>query len=187
MLLGGLWHGASWTFVVWGGLHGLYLVINHGWRALCSRLGFEPGRWLAFRLAAQGLTFGSVVVAFVLFRADTLSTGGRILGSMAGLVGFEGRSLLTQTQLEQAPLLFGNAEIGILAALLATVWLLPNTQELMGYRGPGHGSTEDPGEGSSGFAFEWSPSRRWGVAVGLMALLSLVGMSQAQEFVYFRF
>src|SRR4029078_9582961 len=34
MLLGGLWHGASWTFVVWGGLHGVYLMINHGWRHL---------------------------------------------------------------------------------------------------------------------------------------------------------
>ena len=36
MLLGGLWHGASWTFVVWGGLHGAYLVINHGYRALSA-------------------------------------------------------------------------------------------------------------------------------------------------------
>ena len=34
MLLGGLWHGAGWTFVVWGGLHGLFLMIDRGWRAL---------------------------------------------------------------------------------------------------------------------------------------------------------
>jgi D-alanyl-lipoteichoic acid acyltransferase DltB (MBOAT superfamily) len=34
MLLGGLWHGANWTFVIWGGVHGLMLAVNHGWRAL---------------------------------------------------------------------------------------------------------------------------------------------------------
>ena len=34
MVLGGLWHGAGWTFVIWGALHGLYLVVNHAWRAL---------------------------------------------------------------------------------------------------------------------------------------------------------
>ena len=32
MLIGGLWHGASWNFVFWGGLHGIYLILNHGWR-----------------------------------------------------------------------------------------------------------------------------------------------------------
>ena len=39
MLLGGLWHGAGWTFVAWGALHGLYLVINHAWHAMRRALG----------------------------------------------------------------------------------------------------------------------------------------------------
>lgn len=43
MLLGGLWHGAGWTFVLWGGLHGLYLVINHAWHGLRETLGFPSG------------------------------------------------------------------------------------------------------------------------------------------------
>src|SRR5215208_4014345 len=42
MLLGGLWHGAGWTFVLWGGLHGAYLVVNHLWRELKTRLGLCP-------------------------------------------------------------------------------------------------------------------------------------------------
>ena len=42
MLLGGLWHGAGWTFVIWGGLHGLYLVVNHAWHALRRALGHDP-------------------------------------------------------------------------------------------------------------------------------------------------
>ena len=41
MLLGGLWHGASWTFVIWGGLHGAYLVVNHGWQCLREKLGWS--------------------------------------------------------------------------------------------------------------------------------------------------
>lgn len=49
MLLGGLWHGAGWTFVVWGGLHGLYLVINHAWSGVKQRFGLPTGRsWTRF-------------------------------------------------------------------------------------------------------------------------------------------
>ena len=44
LLLGGLWHGASWTFVVWGAMHGAYLVMNHAWRALDERLGLDLAR-----------------------------------------------------------------------------------------------------------------------------------------------
>ena len=74
MLLGGLWHGAAWTFVVWGALHGAYLCINHAWNnygpersaALCARWPISP------RLM---LTFLPVVVAWVFFRADSMSIG----------------------------------------------------------------------------------------------------------------
>src|SRR5690606_424877 len=52
MLLGGLWHGAGWTFVAWGALHGVYLVVNHAWIALRARLGF--GR----RYGAAGRALG---------------------------------------------------------------------------------------------------------------------------------
>ena len=48
MLLGGLWHGAGWNFVIWGGLHGIYLVINHGWHRLREALGHDltkSSRW----------------------------------------------------------------------------------------------------------------------------------------------
>ena len=62
MLLGGLWHGAGWTFVMWGGLHGLYLCANHAWRA----------RGLAMpRLPAWVLTLLAVAFAWVLFRAPS--------------------------------------------------------------------------------------------------------------------
>lgn len=81
MLLGGLWHGASWTFVVWGGLHGLYLA---GERVLTEAFGrrgvFETP---PFKLAAATLTFVLVCVAWVFFRAADFQTAARLLISMA--------------------------------------------------------------------------------------------------------
>ena len=90
MLLGGLWHGAGWTFVIWGGLHGLYLVVFHGWRRGVERhFGSEwpaalrtitaPLAWMA--------TFLAVVVAWVFFRATDVHAALSMLRGMAGLNG----------------------------------------------------------------------------------------------------
>jgi len=91
MLLGGLWHGAGWTFIVWGGLHGAYLVINHGWQALRVRLGQNPERPLSLpmRLLSVLLTFLAVVVAWVVFRADNVGTATAMLKVMGGFNGIE--------------------------------------------------------------------------------------------------
>lgn len=79
MLVGGLWHGANWTFVVWGGLHGMYLAIE---RALRQRIRARPG---PAGLALLGLlTFVLVNLAWVFFRARTFGVAGTILGSMFG-------------------------------------------------------------------------------------------------------
>ena len=88
MLLGGLWHGAGWTFIIWGGLHGIYLVINHAWRGLRQKLGQDLSRsTLAGRTAARALTLLAVIVAWVYFRAEDLASAHNILAGMAGLHG----------------------------------------------------------------------------------------------------
>src|SRR5665213_682079 len=72
MALGGLWHGAAWTFVIWGVLHGLYLSINHAWNSYGATI---KGRYAAAaNLVAFILTFLSVVVAWVVFRADSVAS-----------------------------------------------------------------------------------------------------------------
>jgi alginate O-acetyltransferase complex protein AlgI len=82
MVLGGLWHGASWTFVFWGGLHGLYLVVNHGFRSLAlARLPALTDS-LFYRIAGWCTTMGAVIIAWVFFRAQTFSGAGRILEAM---------------------------------------------------------------------------------------------------------
>ncbi len=79
MLLGGLWHGANWTFVAWGALHGSFLAINHLWTGSGRRL---PGMF------SWALTFFLVTIAWVFFRATTFAQAALILKGMAGLSGF---------------------------------------------------------------------------------------------------
>lgn len=88
MLLGGLWHGASWTFVIWGGLHGLFLVINQCWRSFFTdRI---PSRWASnnlYSFVAWLLTFLCVVIAWIFFRAESLSSAILMLKGCFGLGG----------------------------------------------------------------------------------------------------
>jgi alginate O-acetyltransferase complex protein AlgI len=77
MLLGGLWHGAGWNFIVWGGLHGLYLCIHRAWSGRRDRFDWEsrPSSilgWLRY-LASAFLTFHLVCLTWIFFRARNLS------------------------------------------------------------------------------------------------------------------
>ena len=124
MLLGGLWHGANWTFVIWGGLHGLYLGINHGFRAaLGARLATLETRW-AYRASAWALTFLAVVIAWVLFRAPDFATAARVLGAMTGAAPVNDTPVLWNAGLSLA-----GAAAHCLALGLACV-ALPNSNEL---------------------------------------------------------
>jgi alginate O-acetyltransferase complex protein AlgI len=78
MLLAGLWHGAAWNFVLWGGLHGLFLVAHKQYRSWFCPL---PAR------LAQALTLIAVVLAWVPFRAESLTSAGAMLKGMAGCNG----------------------------------------------------------------------------------------------------
>ena len=83
MLLGGLWHGASWTFVVWGGLHGLYLSVE---RLLRSRFAaYRPGPMMLVLLGL--LTYALVNVTWVFFRAHSFGKAWQILSGMFGFNG----------------------------------------------------------------------------------------------------
>jgi len=78
MLLGGLWHGAGWTFVIWGGLHGLALVVDHLW----GKSGFPLPKTFGWVLTLIFVMFG-----WVIFRADNMGTAVSIIRSMVGANG----------------------------------------------------------------------------------------------------
>jgi alginate O-acetyltransferase complex protein AlgI len=92
MLLGGLWHGPNWTFVVWGALHGGALAVQHGWRV--ARGNPKPlGRWWS-RGCAGFITLHFVVFAWIFFRAASLENAFDVLGRLASLsVSFANISL----------------------------------------------------------------------------------------------
>ena len=84
MLLGGLWHGAAWTFILWGALHGTYLMIAHGWRAATQDRELHAHPLApAGRVAAHLLTLLAVIVAWVFFRSPTPGAGWAIVQGMA--------------------------------------------------------------------------------------------------------
>lgn len=170
MLIGGLWHGAGWTFVLWGGLHGLYLVINHGWRALVR--GRAPWLFasLPWRLFALTLTFLSVVLAWVLFKASSLTAAGHVYAAMIGMG--QGRALLDLLTLSSLHM----------AALLLLVMLAPNTYDLMRRYLPGE-------EAPSAAPMAWRMKPAWGMAIGAMGIVCVFAMfsSTPSPFLYFQF
>jgi alginate O-acetyltransferase complex protein AlgI len=114
MLLGGLWHGANWTFVVWGGLHGLYLSVERVLRARFA--GWKASGLQHFGLAI--LTFLLVNITWVFFRAHDFHTAGTILQSMGGWSP-KGEAVLAGFDLAAAFL--------IIAAIFGTHWAMRDT------------------------------------------------------------
>ncbi len=200
MLLGGLWHGAGWTFLLWGGLHGLYLVINHAWVDLSQRLGwtFTRDRWWG-RHTARGVTFLAVVIGWVIFRAPTLGEAQAVLVGMTGWngivcpsawmrdlnhVGLTGWLMEAGVQFETTPLFRGWKTVLHVAALLAVVWACPNTQTILALEKP-QGKTLDTATTPSWL--HWEPSPRWAFAGAVITLIALLHLSQPSEFLYFQF
>ena len=129
MLLGGLWHGAGWTFVAWGALHGIYLTINNLWRDATAGKVLLPGR--IGSLAGGALTFIAVVAAWVVFRSTDIAQARTMLEAMFGIharpISFHS---VLHGQLLLATDLSGRDLIRLLLPSLAWVWLLPNSSHL---------------------------------------------------------
>jgi D-alanyl-lipoteichoic acid acyltransferase DltB (MBOAT superfamily) len=173
MVLGGIWHGAGWTFLIWGALHGIYLIVNHAWHAAVRRLSLEGlTASRPFRLFAWGLTFLAVVLSWVFFRAANLDTALDILVSLAGGHGLG------------API--SPLALAVPVGLLLLAFFLPNTQEITRYVGPqGTYGTHLPERSAQALA--WAPSALWSVSVGVLLALCLMSLSRVSEFIYFQF
>ncbi len=96
-LVGGLWHGAAWTFVIWGCLHGLGLSANHWWANARKRRGLKPGKHAWSKAISIFLTFHFVCLTWVVFRAESLADAGQVLkrlGAFEFAAGNLSRSIL---------------------------------------------------------------------------------------------
>jgi D-alanyl-lipoteichoic acid acyltransferase DltB (MBOAT superfamily) len=146
MVLGGLWHGASWTFVIWGTLHGVYLVVNHGWQWLRAAPRANLARPAApIRAGSIALTFLTVVIGWVIFRAKSWQGAMMILAGMTGQNGFVLPSAVATiipglngrvSVVGAMPFLGGGTVMGVFEQtcliLIAAIicFCFPNTQEM---------------------------------------------------------
>lgn len=189
MLLGGLWHGANWTFVVWGGLHGIYLIVNHTWRKMSSiRLP---------KAAAVGVTFLSVMIAWVFFRADSVAVALNIFIGMTGKYGIA----LQDTQGILASILKSAGitvqEVGVsrnfrlnekwilLWVALFIAFFAPSTHEFM--RGKLALDTTGIARDKKWPRLHWKPSLLWASGVAILASVSLLLLTKVNAFIYFQF
>jgi len=195
MLLGGLWHGANWTFVVWGGLHGLMLGINHAWHWVKRNWDCN---WDSpvYVWACRLLTFTCVMLAWVLFRAESFPAAMEIYRGMLGLNG----SVLDPTWARKVGWFVDAAQswgwtvgpeivdqsksLWQCGLLLVVVWFLPNTLEWTLKYQPALGIpwNMDPLK-----RFGWNPSTGWAVVVLAGAVYTVFKMTHVSEFLYFQF
>lgn len=200
MLLGGFWHGAGWNYVVWGGIHGIGLAINHLWRdqtaGLRTRLhALSPvGRVLGLLL-----TFLLVTVAWVIFRAENLEAARHILAGMAGMngmylpqswssaLGFLDGVVVFSDKDGQVFGRFGDVKgYHWLALMLLWVWLLPSSWALFARLDEKSGLPEILAPELRKW-WAWRPDARWAVLVGFLLVVSMLHMSRVSEFLYFQF
>lgn len=182
MLLGGLWHGAGWTFALWGLLHGGYLVINHAWHHLRRLMGHDLDKSTLWgRILARGVTFLAIVIGWVYFRADSFESANLILSTMFGFqhVSILGTTLFPGRMLHQVLVWF----IG----LSAIVWLMPNVLQWTGYV-----------EGKETWKNNWTPHKLgalvqfrrtalWALFGSILMIVSILKLTHISEFLYFQF
>ena len=173
MLLGGLWHGANWTFVVWGGLHGFYLWVEKFFKDMRTKIspvavaadgtatvvtaGITQNKTVKnFFLAL--LTFFLVNVTWVFFRANNFSTAWNMLGSMFG-IGNGGDALLTTLAIIKVAV--------IITLMMLFHWFMRNTTIL-----------------SAAYKLPW-----WimGIIWAVILLLLILSQESSSSFIYFQF
>ena len=198
MLLSGLWHGAGWTFVLWGALHGGFIAANHLWR-----LGLARMRWtldhVAWRIAGVLVTFGVVTLAWTFFRAPNFHVAEKMLGQM---LAFDGLSMPQQWIKPATSAGHFLASLGVRfvptdalgikhydnaletsAVLLFICWALPNSQQWLYKYDP----ILEPVARTPRFHLKlgfWT-----GLVLGFLAYLILRNsyVSEPSPFIYFNF
>lgn len=206
MLLGGLWHGAGWNFVIWGGLHGLYLVTNHGWQYLLRFANLDVQDNSFYKYAAWSITMLAVIVGWVFFRAPTLDGA---LAMLSGMMGMNGIALPNAIFVKLQPLhsLFeaagitsflggGNDFVATwlwIIALTFVALVLPNIQDMFAKH---NASLSDLSYDSKNaiwplksmvYKLTFIPNKKFAFCSALAFVLGLLTLNQVSEFLYFQF
>ncbi|MGV7220231.1 MAG: MBOAT family O-acyltransferase [Nitrospinales bacterium] len=209
MLLGGLWHGAGWTFVLWGGLHGVYLVINHAWRKIRVNFFKPEGNGSKIgQMASWTITLFALVVAWVPFRAESMKGASNMFSSMIGVNGvslppsWEGKLGSVEIWFVEHGAIFdgmfhngvftttqpwGLREVIGIVALLIFTGLLPNTQQIMRRYRPALETYKDEIPYLRYRWMGWRPSLPWVIFTACIFTSAILGLTKVSEFLYFQF
>lgn len=207
MLLGGLWHGASWNFVIWGGLHGLYLVINQFWQNLTGSISLPKSISVMTKTLSVFITFMAVTFAWIFFRAETLPGAFSVIHSMTDISNI----LLPdhyETKLSTLPFLTsfmnihfapgdllyfsGPPQIIMLLLGFMIVFFMPNTFQFMHKYYPAL-LEKVPADfyiptGKYVRVFvRWRLSSIWAIAISVTLIYVITNLMKVSEFIYFRF
>jgi len=205
MLLGGVWHGAGWTFVIWGALHGFYLCVNHMWRAIRSALphNLEKNSLLG-RGTGRIVTFIAIVVGWVFFRSESFDGAMNLLSAMSGSNGISLPVSLVGKLGDLEPWLMAQGftfdgmfynelatdwlwGIEMIIMLLFMVWYAPNTQQIMIRYKPAIETYRGEILEMRNNLVQWRPNAMFLLLHSLVAALALLYCIREREFLYFQF
>jgi alginate O-acetyltransferase complex protein AlgI len=189
MVLGGIWHGAGFAFLLWGFLHGFYLCLNHGWAAFRKKRNMAP----LPRPLAIALTFLAVLIAWVPFKAGGFEHGpdgstakamkatSTMFGSMIGSHGFTGLP-------EEALRVVKESRVWkLIVAGMIVAFLLPNTQQFLRRYRPAIGLSEFGTRIGKRRWWEWRPVPLHAIFTLLLLYVTLREFDKISEFIYFQF
>lgn len=200
LFVSGVWHGAGWQFIIFGLLHGFYLCVNHGWRAVKAKYKLADSNHPALIGCTVLLTFACVVVSLMFFRASSVPAAMNMLSGMAGAGGAAAslpdevtlrRLLMEQVGLAISPVSYmTTTQLSWIVVMLAAVWTLPNAQQWL-HRYPTALQPQPQPNWLQRIApaLTWRPTTTSGVLIGwfgffvVMRALSLA----PTEFLYFQF
>ena len=163
MVIAGVWHGAAWTFIVYGTVHGLAIVLHYNWKKRKKKV--PPFlAWL--------LTFNFVNFTFIIFRSRTLEEAGHVLKGMLGLQGVQlpkmGIPLLTQLGAKMGPYMSNDENLQLLLIIVSFIIIFK-------------------AQNSNALQQNFKPRKRLAVITGFMFVICLFGLNRVSEFIYFNF
>ena len=179
MLIGGFWHGAGATFIIWGGAHGIGLVINHYWQDFRKSLGHSLKNENFFReVLARILTFSTVTILWVFFRAENLDSALSIFQSLLGM----------HTPPDPH---FSNIKISEdrLWFFLLVIWFAPNTKEIMFGQSDENKKLDalQQSPESKKRWYHWYPNQWWASLAAVLFIISILELTNSKGFIYFQF
>jgi alginate O-acetyltransferase complex protein AlgI len=182
MLISGIWHGAGYTFIVWGVLHGLFLTVNHAWRLLGPKLWRDKARYERFmQPAGFVITFVCVAASMIIFRAVNLKTAAHLFQGMLGLhgVGLSQLRASVDISVKRLTLWIGAS------AFIALV--CPNALQILSRYEPALGWKPSPAGARAQTRILWGPSLAWAAAISIIVVIGIINLGGRSEFLYWQF